>query len=94
MQKLKDIFIKYFFCGTKEQYDEGKIIYTQERLIIRKRWYYWAPVLLLAGSTMYLMFSYQRIDVFVACFIIIFCCIQLVDATAEHLIVKLLRERK
>jgi hypothetical protein len=37
MKKLKKIIIKYFFCGTEEEYEEGKPIFTEEAKIYTKR---------------------------------------------------------
>jgi hypothetical protein len=95
MKKLKKIIIKYFFCGTEEEYEEGKPIFTEEAKIYTKRPTYLIGAVLFGGGLISLMilFEYSWLVILIVC---LSCTGELLirDTIIEHYVVKLLRERK
>ncbi len=91
---MKTLLLRLFFCGTPEEYQEGKIIHADELQIYRKRWYYLLGVLLLAGPVIYLMATYRNWDVWLCVLLMIIGVTLSRDTVIEHYVVKLMRERK
>ncbi|HEY8961042.1 MAG TPA: hypothetical protein VIM57_02490 [Luteolibacter sp.] len=91
---MKRLFIRWCFCGTPAEYEQGKRMHFEELRIYRKRWYYILGLLLSIAPIIYLARAYETTDVWlcVASFAIGSMLVR--DTISEHYVVKILRERK
>jgi len=91
---VKKLLIRWFFCGTEEEYSTGKQIHLEEMKVYRKRWYYILGIILLAAPLIHLIRHYPRWDVWLSVGSLSVGLILTRDTVIEHYVVKLLRERR
>jgi hypothetical protein len=93
-RNMKRLLIRWCFCGTSSEYEDGKRMHIEELRLYRKRWYYILGVILSVAPIFYLARAYGSLDVWlcVASFAIGGMLVR--DTISEHYAVKILRERK
>lgn len=91
---MKRLFLRWFFCGTPAEYEEGKRIHFSELKIYRKRRYYIAGLVLTVLPLIYLIRQYTSWDVLLCVLSVAIGNMLIRDTISEHYVVKLLRAKR
>lgn len=91
---MKDLFIRWCFCGTPKEYEEGRLMHIEEIRTYRKRWYYILGVFLSFAPIIYLARAYGSLDIWLCIVSFALGGMLTRDTISEHYVVKILRERK